>query len=200
MMEEIKIVYLPQPRAKSEVSLEEVIAKRRSQKKFSEKELSIEDISQILWAAQGITGKEFKSTLRTVPSAGALYPIELYFLSKFGLFHYIPEGHRLEVLDSKDLRVKLAFSSSGQFSVESAAIDIVICGVADRITAKYGGRGITYMYMEAGHIAQNIHLQAIALGLGSVTVGVFNDEEVDKILGLPEGCQALCIVPVGYKE
>ena len=90
-------------------------------------------------------------------------------------------------------------SSLGQFSVEQAAVDIVICGVSDRVTVKYGGRGITYMYMEAGHIAQNVHLQAVALGLASVAIGAFNDEEVDKVLSLTEGCQSLYMVSVGYR-
>lgn len=198
-MENKKEIQLPQPKTKSEISLEEVIAKRRSQRAFLDKELSVEKISQLLWVAQGITGKSWDSSLRAVPSAGALYPIEIYLLNNEGLFHYISDGHKLEVLGTEDLRTKLAFSSLGQKSIEQAAVDIIICGVSEKITAKYGGKGIIYMYMEAGHIAQNIHLQAVALGLGSVSVGAFNDEEVDKILGLPEGCQSLYIIPVGYK-
>ncbi|MBU0533554.1 MAG: SagB/ThcOx family dehydrogenase [Candidatus Omnitrophica bacterium] len=199
-MREEKVIYLPQPADRSKISLEEAITKRRSKRDFSNKELSIKEISQLLWAAQGITGKSGDSRLRAVPSAGALYPLEIYLLSKYGFFHYVPNGHTLEILGSKDLRTKLAFSSLGQTSVEHAAVDIVICGVSTRITDKYGGRGITYMYIEAGHVAQNIQLQAVVLGLGSVSIGAFNDEEVDKILALPEGCQSLYIVPVGYKK
>ena len=200
MIKETKIIYLPPPRIKSEISLEEAILKRRSHRDFFEKELNIGEISQLLWAAQGVSGQTFDSLLRTTPSAGALYPIELYILSLHGLFHYIPDGHKLEILGSEDLRTKLAFSSMGQLSVQNAAIDIVICGIADRITGKYGGKGIVFMHMEAGHIAQNIHLQAFALGLSSVPVGAFNDEEIDKILRLPEGYQSLYIIPVGHKK
>ena len=173
-MAQQKEIQLPQPKTKSEVSLEEAIVKRRSVRSFTPKDLSMEEISQILWAAQGITGK---GGFRAAPSAGALYPMELYLLSKDGLFHYVPKKHKLEVLGSEDLRGKLARAALGQSSVKNAAIDIVICGVPDRITKKYGERGIRYMYIEAGHIAQNIHLQAVALGLGSVPIGAFNDKE-----------------------
>ncbi len=196
VMAQQKEIQLPRPRARSEVSLEEAIAKRRSVRNFSGKDFGMEEISQLLWAAQGITGK---GGFRSAPSAGALYPMELYLLSKDGLFHYIPKGHKLEILGSEDLRKKLSGAALGQSSVRNAAIDIVICGVPDRITRKYGERGIRYMHMEAGHIAQNIHLQAVALGLGSVPVGAFNDKEVDKILGLPADCNSLYIIPVGYK-
>ena len=136
--------------------------------------------------------------MRTAPSAGALYSIELYLLSKDGLFHYLPEGHKLEVLSEKDLRSDLSSASLGQGSVRDAAVDIVICGVSSRITGKYGDRGIKYMYIEAGHIAQNIHLESVALGLGSVPVGAFNDKEADGVLDLPSGCRALYIIPVGH--
>jgi SagB-type dehydrogenase family enzyme len=199
-MAKAKDIQLAQPKTKSEVSLEEAIAKRRSVRNFVAKDLSEEQISQLLWAGQGITAKTGGHNLRTAPSAGALYPIELYLLSKDGLFRYLPEGHKLEALSDKDLRRDLSAAALGQASVRDAAVDIVICGVPSRITGKYGERGIRYMHIEAGHIAQNIHLQAVALGLGSLPVGAFNDKEADKILGLSADCHTLYIIPVGYAE
>ncbi len=193
-------IQLTQPKTKGEVSLEEAIAKRRSERNYAVKDLTEEQISQLLWAAQGITAKDEGRNLRAAPSAGALYPMEIYLLSKDGLFHYLVQGHKLEALSDKDLRKDLSAASLGQSSVRDAAVDIVICGVSSRITGKYGERGIIYMYIEAGHIAQNIHLQAVTLGLGSLPVGAFNDREVDKILDLPGDCHALYIIPVGYAE
>ncbi len=198
-MAEQKEIQLPQPKTKGAVSLEETICQRRSVRDFSSKELGLDEISQLLWAAQGITARKAGSSLRAAPSAGALYPMELYLLSKNGLFHYLPEGHKLEVLSDKDLRKSLADASLGQAAIKDAAVVIVICGVPKRITGKYGERGIRYMHIEAGHIAQNIQLEATAVGLGSVPIGAFNDARVDKTLGLAKGCQALYIIPVGHK-
>ena len=197
-MAKTKDIQLPQPKTKSEVSLEEAIAKRRSVRNFIAKDLTEEQISQLLWAAQGITAKTGGHNLRTAPSAGALYPMELYLLSKDGLFHYLPEGHKLEVISDKDLRENLSSAALGQAPVRDAAVDIVICGISSRITGKYGERGIKYMDIEAGHIAQNIHLEAVALGLGSVPVGAFNDKEADSVLDLPSSCHVLYIIPVGH--
>jgi len=199
-MAEFREIQLPQPKTKGVVSLEEAIAQRRSVRDFSAKELGLDEISQLLWAAQGITSRKAGFSLRAAPSAGALYPMELYLLSKDGLFHYLPEGHKLEVFSAKDLRGPLADACLGQAAVRKAAAVIVICGVAERITGKYAERGIRYMHIEAGHIAQNIHLEAVALGLASVPIGAFNDAEVDKILGLAKGCHTFYIIPVGHKS
>jgi SagB-type dehydrogenase family enzyme len=194
-MARLKVVQLPERVAKKEFSLDEAIAKRRSERHFVKKDLDLSQVSSLLWAAQGITDS---SNLRTAPSAGALYPMELYLLSKDGLFHYLPEGHKLESLSEIDLREALTASALGQSSVAQAAIDIVICAVFSRTTGKYGRRGERYVYIEAGHIAQNIHLEAVALGLGSVPIGAFSDEQVKKVLSLPDNCQPLYIIPVGY--
>lgn len=193
-----KEIILPQPITKGKVSLEEAIFKRRSQMEFQRKDLSLEQIGQLLWAAQGITAKRGGFNFRAAPSAGALYPLELYALTKDGLYHYIPEGHKLENLLDKDLRGDLADAALGQGSVASSALDIVICAVYERVTSKYGQRGVRYVHIEAGHAAQNIHLQAVALGLGSVPIGAFSDEGVQKTLGLPKDHEPLYIIPVGY--
>ena len=200
VMAKEKEIILPQPITKGKVSLEEAIFKRRSQREFKRKDLSLEQIGQLLWAAQGITAKRGGFNFRAAPSAGALYPLELYALTKDGLYHYIPEGHKLENLSGKDLRGDLADAALGQGSVASGALDIVICAVYERVTSKYGQRGVRYVHIEAGHAAQNIHLQAVALGLASVPIGAFNDDAVKKCLSLPVACEPLYIIPIGYSE
>lgn len=193
-------IQLPEPLTKGKVSLEEAIAKRRSQRTFKHQDLSLEQISQLLWAAQGITGKRGGMSFRSAPSAGALYPMEIYLVKEDGLFRYLPETHKLEVLGERDLRDSLCASALGQDAVCRAPINIIICAVYERVTGKYGERGIRYAHIEAGHIAQNIHLQAVALGLGSVSIGAFSDEHVQKALNLPRDDKPLYIIPVGYPE
>ncbi len=193
-----KEIQLPAPIYKGKMSLEEVIFKRRSQRYFAEQDLDWRQIGQLLWAAQGITARREGYNLRAAPSAGALYPMEIYVLNRNGLFHYLPLTHKLEILDDSDLRAELAEAALGQFSVAQAPVDIVICAVYQRLTKKYGQRGLRYAHIEAGHIAQNIHLEAVSLGLGSVPIGAFNDEIVKDILSLPQECEPLYIIPVGY--
>lgn len=198
LMAETKLIQLPKPLNKGNISLEEVIFRRRSQRSFEQKDLSLQQISQLLWAGQGITAEKGFHGFRTAPSAGALYPIEIYLLAKNGLFRYLPDGHKIESLAEQDLRGDLADSSFGQVGISQAPVNIVVCAVYSRLTLKYGQRGIRYAHIEVGHIAQNIHLQAVALGLGSVPIGAFNDEEVKKILSLPIDHEPLYIIPVGY--
>ena len=196
--EEMKTINLPQPKLKGAVSVEEAIQKRRSVRGYASKDISLEDVSQLLWACQGIT--EPKRALRAVPSAGALYPLEIYIAKKDGVFHYIPKGHKLEVLSDKNVKAEIAEASLGQSYVEEAAVDIIICALYDRITSRYGERGVMYADMEAGHAAQNVFLQAVALGLDSVPIGAFKEEAVAKILNLPRGTRPIYILPVGYKK
>lgn len=198
VMAQTKVIQLPRPKTKGSMSVEETIALRRSERSFSAQALTQEAIAQLLWAAQGITGKGNVADLRAAPSAGAYYPMEIYLLSKDGLFLYIPDGHKLEFLKSDDQRSALA-SVAGQAVIAAAPVDIVIGGVPKKIAARYGNRGIRYFYMEAGHIAENIHLQAVSLGLVSVPVGAFDDTTVQQLLGLPPECRPLYIIPVGYK-
>ena len=191
-------IKLPAPRKKGDISLEEAILKRRSKREFKPASLSKEQISQLLWAAQGITAPA--GLLRTVPSAGALYPLEIYIVYSEGVYHYCPDGHILERVLPEDVRSALCEAALGQELIAAAPLDIVITAVYERTTGKYEQRGIRYVDMEAGHCAQNIQLQAVALGLGSVPVGAFSDESVSKVLSLPAGCKPLYIIPVGYAQ
>jgi len=188
-------IELPAPRTDGDLSLEEALAARRSIRDFTPEELTLEEISQLLWAAQGITASWGG---RTAPSAGALYPLEVYVATSDGLSRYLPEGHRAESISTADVREALAEAALGQAAVADAPAVFVITAVPARTEAKYGGRAERYVHMEAGHVAQNVLLQAVALGLGSVPTGAFADEEVARVLELPPGEVPLYLVPVGH--
>ncbi|WP_457571848.1 SagB/ThcOx family dehydrogenase [Desulfovulcanus sp.] len=189
------MISLPEPKIKGNVSLEQAISQRRSVRDFSGKPLTQDQISQILWSCQGITEKNY--SLRAVPSAGALYPLEIYILTENGLMHYLPHKHSLEIISKEDLRKDLFHASLRQTPVAKAAMDIVICAVYERVTKKYSDRGVRYVHIEAGHAGQNIHLTAVSLGLGSVSIGAFNDAAVQKLLKVDKNVKPLYIIPVG---
>jgi len=190
----VKETKLPQPDLKGKMTLEAAINKRRSVRSYASKDLTLAQTSQLLWAAQGITDK--RNSFRSAPSAGALYPITVYLLNKDGLFEYIPESHSIKEIVTKDLRSGLASAALGQESISEAPIDIVI--TADyRITqSKYGSRTDRYVWLEGGHVAQNILLQATALGLAGVPIGAFYDNKVKNVLYLDK--EPLYIIPIGY--
>jgi SagB-type dehydrogenase family enzyme len=178
------------------MSLEETLARRRSVREFSDKPLSDQDVSQLLWAAQGITHPE---GLRTAPSAGALYPLELYLVNAAGFYRYDPQRHKLQRRSERDLRSALYRAALEQDSVRDAPAVFVITAIYGRTARKYGDvRSPRYVHMEAGHAAQNLLLQAVALGLGAVPVGAFNDAQVQKLLGLAVEEQPLYLIPTGH--
>jgi SagB-type dehydrogenase family enzyme len=204
-MERVEVgerIALPEPRAESGTSVEEALAQRRSVRAYSGEHLTTEEVSQLLWAAQGITAPWGG---RTAPSAGALYPLELYVVigdvegMDTGVYRYRPEEHELEKVLDGDLRAKLTDAALGQDCIRAAAIDIVFTAVYERTTAKYGERGERYVQMEAGHAVQNVYLQAVALDLGTVTIGAFTDSEVKSIMNLEEQEDPLYIMPVGRR-
>jgi len=195
-------IKLPEPRYTSNTSIEAALSQRRSIRAYSGENLTIAEVSQLLWAAQGITSP---GGGRTAPSAGALYPLELYVvvgdvegIGK-GVYKYIPEEHELEKVKDGDIRAELADAALGQECVRDAAIDIVFTAVYERTTGKYRERGIKYVQMEAGHAAQNVYLQAVALDLGTVVIGAFIDGEVKGIMNMQEQETPVYIMPVGRK-
>lgn len=190
-----ELITLPEPNRKGSVPLEKAIAARRSKRNFSSKSLTPKQISQLCWAAQG---QEAGGRYRTTPSAGATYPLELIIVTGDGLFHYLPAEHSLKKLTGLDLRNDLASAAWGQEFIEAAPLILVFTAEFSRTTNHYGERGIRYVYMEAGHAAQNVHLQAEALGLGSVAVGAFDDNSVSKVLSLPKNIEPIYMVTVGY--
>jgi SagB-type dehydrogenase family enzyme len=189
---------LPEPRLKSDVSIEETLAKRRSIREFTAEKLSMEEIGQLLWAAQGIT--EPSHGYRTAPSAGATYPIEIYFVTPDGFYQYVPQGHKVQQLGTEDLRPGLARVAGGQKTVGEAGAVFVITAVYERTAAKYRTHATRYVHLEAGHVAQNILLQAVALGLGSVPIGGGNNKRVIEALSLPSDHEPVYIVSVGKKQ
>ncbi|MCK4962680.1 MAG: SagB/ThcOx family dehydrogenase, partial [Anaerolineales bacterium] len=178
------------------VSLEETLLRRRSVREFSSDTLSINEISQLLWAAQGITDPR---GFRTAPSAGALYPLELYVLTQEGVFHYDVQAHALETLIEGDLRQDLYRAALNQEAILQAPLTVVITAIYARIEVRYGrARSPRYVHLEAGHAAQNILLQAVSLNLGSVLIGAFEDSRVQTVLELPSDHEPLYLIPVGH--
>lgn len=192
-------LWLPPPRPASAVSVEEALASRRSIRHFADAPLPLADAAQLLWAAQGITRAE---GLRTAPSAGALYPLEIYLVAGIvtalpaGVYRYLPEHHRLVPAVSGDRRRELASAAFHQSWIAEAPAILVIAAVVRRTRLKYGERGERYVLIEAGHAAQKVCLQAVALGLGTTIVGAFSDAEVKRLLGLTEE-EPLLLVVVG---
>jgi SagB-type dehydrogenase family enzyme len=187
---------LPQPRERGGMSLEETLVRRRSIRDFTNTPLSQADIGQLCWAAQGESGR---GGLRTAPSAGALYPLELYVVTASGVLHYRPESHEVVLLRSGDLRRELQQAALGQEAVGEAPVVFVVAAVYQRTAVKYGeGRARRYGQLEAGHAAENLLLQAVALDLGAVPVGAFDDRRVQAVLGLPADHEPLYLIPVGH--
>ncbi|MCI0507081.1 MAG: SagB/ThcOx family dehydrogenase [Gammaproteobacteria bacterium] len=195
------LIVLPEPRKTSEVPVEQALTTRRSIREFKHQPLTLAEVSQLLWAAQGITGVRF----RTAPSAGGLYPLELYLVAgdveglAAGVCRYEPETHSLKPILEGDVRKSLARAAYWQEWVGNGAIALVFAAVYERTTQKYGPRGRQYAHMEAGHAAQNVYLQAEALGLGTVIVGAFMDSWVHSLLHMNDDEQPLSIMPVGNK-
>lgn len=204
--ENTSIIALPQPRLKGEISVEEAILKRRSRREYQDKSLNLGELSQILWAGQGITDE--KTGFRSAPSAGALYPLDIYLVVgekgvkelPAGVYHFIPKEHKIERLLVGDLRQALMKASAGQSFIAQAPVVLVLTGEYERTTVKYGERGKQYVHQEAGHAAQNIFLQVESLGLGTVTIGAFDEEEIIKILTLPKTHRPLYVMPVGHPK
>jgi SagB-type dehydrogenase family enzyme len=191
---------LPQPRREGHLSLEETLNRRRSTREYAPGPLTIEEISQILWAGQGITGEK---NFRSAPSAGATYPLETYVLAGDvvalapGLYRYDPASHSLTFEKDGDLRAEVAEAALGQPCVRGAAALIVLSAIYERTTERYGDRGKMYVHMDVGHAAENMLLQATALGLGSVPVGAFRTRTVASILGFPEAELPMYLLPIG---
>ena len=193
-------ITLPEAEFDSGNSVEKAIKSRRSIRSYEDKKLTLEQVSQLLWAAQGITNPK---GLRVAPSAGALYPMEVYVVAGKvkdldpGIYKYNCDEHSLYLVESGDKRSELSEVAMSQDSVADGMINIVICGVYERTSIKYGSRAERYVHMEAGHIAQNIYLQAVSLGLGTVTVGAFDDEYVREVVGAEHDERPLYIMPIG---
>jgi SagB-type dehydrogenase family enzyme len=191
----------PEPDRTGSAAVERCIAQRRSVRGFRDRPLTEDQLGQLLWAAQGVTAADAR---RAVPSAGALYPLELYVacgdvgsLSP-GVYRYALAHHELQLTAVGHPRDKLVDAARGQEWIATAPAVICIAAVFERTTVKYGNRGRGYVYMEAGHAAESLMLQAVALGLGTTMVGAFGDDEVKRLLHLRQIETPLCLLPVGF--
>jgi len=194
------LLKLPEPKLTGKLSVEEALARRRSVRDYTDKPLTLTEVSQLLWAAQGITDKR---GFRTAPSAGALYPLEVYIVAgnveglADGIYKYRPAGHELEKVARGDKRLALCAAALGQRCVGNAAAVIVFAADYERTAKKYGRRAPRYVHMEVGHAAENVYLQAVSLGLGTTVVGGFRDEKVKAVVGLAGKERPMCLMPVG---
>ena len=203
------VVYILPPYSTSgDVSVEQALASRRSRRNFQDRAISAEQLSQILWAAYGVTypapHPRFRGGLRTTPSAGATFPLEVYVIVgnvegiEPGVYRYISGNHTLEQVIIGDVREQVGEAAVGQTWAGVAPVALFYSAIFSRTTNFYGERGIRYVYMEVGHSAQNVHLQAEALGLGTVVIAAFFDDMMIEILNLPEDEVPLYLMPVGY--
>jgi len=194
-------ISLPEPAKTGSMSLEEALSLRRSRRYLTPGLITLQQVSQILWAAQGITAK---GKYRTAPSAGALYPIEIYLAAENvgdlepGLYHYVPQSHSLSQCLKGSLAKKVTQAALGQGSVTRASAIVIITAVMERTSQKYGERTERYVAEEVGAIAQNIYLQVESLGLATVLIGAFVDEKVQSALEIKE--MPLAIMPIGRRS
>ncbi|HTW90114.1 MAG TPA: SagB/ThcOx family dehydrogenase [bacterium] len=199
-MRSYSIIKLPPPDTVGKVTVEQALWHRRSVRAFADESLSLAQAGQLLWAAQGLnTG----SKRRTAPSAGATYPMELYLVAgkvkdlKPGVYHYAIDSHSLVLMQTGDHRAELAEAALGQKSILAAPAVLVLAADFSRTAQRYAERASRYVYMEAGHVGENVHLQCEALGLGTVMIGAFDDDRVKKLLQIEQ--DPLYIMPVGHK-
>ncbi len=196
-MSDSRVLPLPAPRLTGSMSVEEAIAKRRSVRRYQPQELTLEQIAQLLWSAQGITGR--KAQFRAAPSAGGLHPLEFYLCRHDGIWHYEVEQHQLKQTFNEDVRKALGEASWKQTFIGTAPCVFAVSAQFRRSTTTYGERGrLRYVPMDLGHAAENLLLQAVALGLGAVVIAAFDDEKVGQILHLPANEEPLYLIPVGY--
>jgi SagB-type dehydrogenase family enzyme len=201
--EQVVPIVLPEPGLVSEPSLEELLGERRSTRGFSDEALTLAEISQLLWATQGTTGPDGR---RTAPSAGALYPLEIVLVAgevedlAKGIYRYRPRSHDLLAVTEGEVRDDLSAAALGQTWLSSAPAVVAIAAVYERTAGKYGDRAPRYVHIEVGCAAQNLYLQATAMGLGTVFVGAFYDEAVRKALALAPNERPLGLMPVGRRD
>ncbi len=197
---------LPSPSRQGVISVEEALSSRRTHRSFQGRALNLTQFAQMLWAAYGVTAVNSGRQLRTAPSAGGMYPIDIYAVIgeggvesvAAGVYRYLSDSHALRSVSSGDVRKEVASACLRQLWMAEAPLFIVITGEYARSSAKYGPRGVVYTHIEAGHVGQNVFLQAEALGLKAGIVGAFQKEDLVKTLRIPAAHEPLLIMPVGF--
>ncbi len=204
-------IQLPSPVLKGDFTLEEVLYKRRSIRSYSGSQMSLQHLSQILWSAYGVTEPKdrpphIRGGFKTAPSAGARYPLEVYVIVgnvegiRAGIYRYLPENHSIVLLIEGDFRVQARVAARNQMMVEQAPVTVVYTADFERTTSRYGERGKNYVYVDLGHSAQNVYLQAEALGMHSCAIGAFVDEDINKVMQLPPNETVIYMMPVGERS
>lgn len=192
------IIHLPQPDKEGGGGLHKILNDRRSIRSYVDGEITKEELSQILWSGDGISYEE--RAFRTAPSAGALYPIDIFVFNEEGVFRYEPQDHYLKRVQDEDRRDDLYTASLSQGAVRDADTVLVLMGFVERTSVKYGDRALRYVYIEGGHICQNILLEVENLGLGAVPIGAFHDEQILEILSLEDDVVPVFVIPIGRVE
>lgn len=188
----VPVLELPAPLTDGQTSFEQALLQRRAVRDFRPDQLTLAQLGQLLWAAQGETGGG-----RNAPSAGALYPLEIYIAAEGGVYHYRPRGHEIAGVSDVDIRESLAAAALDQRAFQTAPAVIAIAGVRERTAVKYGGRAERYVLLEVGHAGQNLLVQAAVIGVGAVPTGAFRDDEVAELFEMPDGTEPLYLIPVG---
>lgn len=197
------VIKLPKPIFSSNTSIESALLLRRSIRSYKNAPLTLQEISQLLWSAQGVSDSSSGFRYRTAPSAGGLYPLEIYVIVGNatglinGIYKYRPVPHELIKIVEGDKRTELFNVALGQTSIQTAPIVIVFSAVFERTSIKYGSRAERYIYMEVGHAAENLYLQCVSLGLGTVAIGAFSDSGVKEAINMPDNESPVYIMPVG---
>lgn len=192
---------LPEFCVQAVLPYEELLWRRRSVRAFAPRPLTLQHCAQLLWAAQGVSDP---AGLRTAPSAGALYPLELFLVVgqvtglDAAVYRYEPTGHLPAVHLAGDQRTALAAAAHGQSWVAQGAVVLAIAAAYQRCARKYGERAARYVPLKAGHVAQNVRVECTALGLGTAPIGALDDDAVRRVLRLPAGLDPLYLLPVGH--
>lgn len=202
-----KVLPLPPVQPKAKVNFWDTLASRRSQRDFNNAPLSLDELALLIFATQGITDELGSNMFRATPSAGALYPIETYIHGNrvtgldCGIYHLNIAQQALELIRPGDCDRALAIAALGQEMISDGAATFIWTAIADRSKWKYHERAYRYIYLDAGHIGQNLYLAATALGLGCCTIGAFLDSEVNDIIGIDgENETAVYLGSVGKKQ
>jgi SagB-type dehydrogenase family enzyme len=196
-------ITLPQPDLEGKMTLEQALAQRRSVRQYAPGPLSLAEVSQLLWAAHGITGPNGK---RTTPSARAVFPLEIWLAVGDvtdlapGVYRYVPEDHALSLVAAGDPREGITAAAPRQAGVPTIPVVVAVVGDSALATERFGSRRERYLAMEAGFVVQDVYLQATALGLGTVAVGGYRDAPAREALGLPAGRELLLLMPVGRRK
>ena len=202
-----KVLPLPHGKPAAGADFWDTLMRRRSHRDFSSAALSLDELALLIFATQGITDREGQDLFRAAPSAGALYPIETYVLANRvetidpAIYHLNIAGQSLELIRPGDCSRALAIAALGQAMISTSAATFIWTAIAGRSKWKYHERAYRYIYLDAGHIGQNLYLAATALGLGCCTIGAFFDSQINDIIGIDgENETVVYLGAVGKKQ